>query len=395
MRGSPHAVIIGGGIVGSSIAYHLKAHPEFRGAVTVVERDPSYRTCSTIAATGVIRAQFSTPENIRMSLYGCEFLRNISHHLSISGERVDVGYREHGYVILADQARLERLRESHRSQVANGADVEFVPVEQFPERFPLFATTRVAGGFSSRTNDGSFDSWSLLQAFVRKAKALGVLYVRDEVVGLRRSGRTVLCATLSGGTEIAGDFFIDAAGARDAARIARMVDVPLNVEPRKRVTFHVEAAVDTRRLPMTILPNGIWMRPEGGGRSFLCGTTPPAHEDLPTTDLAIDYGVFERDIWEPLATYIPAFEAVRMTSAHAGLYDYNPLDENAIMGRIPDLDNFIVASGFSGHGVMHSPATGRAISELIVHGRYVTLDASRYTFARVLRNEPIVELNVF
>lgn len=388
-------VIVGGGIIGASIAYHLKADPAFTGSVAVVERDPKYQTCSTVFATGVIRSQFSTPESIQMSLYGSRFLKNVTEHLSIDGQPVDVGFHEHGYIILLDEKRHARLRESHRSQLEHGADIEFVPVAEFPRRFPLYATEGLVGGYFSRSNDGSFDPWSLLQSFVRKARALGAEYVNDTVVGLERDGRRVTGVRLAGGDTLSAGTVIDAAGARDAARIASMVGVRLPVEPRLRVTFYVESTEDLSSMPMTILLSGIWVRPERRRRGFLCGTTPPAHEDAPRETFEFDHSVFERDIWEPLAAAVPAFEAVKVVSAHSGHYDFNPLDENAILGTTPDLDNFIVATGFSGHGVMHAPATGRAISELVIHGAYRTIDARRYGYERVLRNEPIKELNVF
>ena len=170
-----------------------------------------------------------------------------------------------------------------------------------------------------------------------------------------------------------------------------MAGIELPVEPRRRCTFVFECREDLGVPPLTILPSGVTFRPEG--RGFLSNVSPPPDRDPVTESLEIDHGLFEETIWPALAERVPAFEAIRLVRAYACLYDFNTLDENAILGRPPGLENFYLACGFSGHGLQQSPAVGRALSELIAFGRYRTLDLSRFGYERVLTGRPIVETN--
>ena len=386
-------VIIGGGIIGSSIAYHIAQHDQFDGSIAVVERDQKYKECSTVFATGVIRSQFSTPENIQMSLYSSAFLKNVTHYLSVDGDNVDIGFHEHGYLLLATTDEVDTFHQSHSAQLDYNAAVEFLDAAEISSRFPLIQNPAIVGGFLSTANDGSFDPYSLLQAFRKKARSLGVKYIEDEVVGLKQVGHSVDNVELRSGTTISAGAVVNAAGARDAAKVCGMVGIELPVEPRKRTTYYVGAESDLTGFPMTVLPSGIWIRPEGDG--FLCGHTPDAEHDVPTENFEPDHDDFEEIIWPTIWETIPAFEALRVISAYAGHYDFNTLDENAIIGRLPGASNFYVATGFSGHGLMHAPATGEAVAELIVEGEYKRLDITRLGYQRILDDEPIKELNVF
>jgi sarcosine oxidase len=145
-------------------------------------------------------------------------------------------------------------------------------------------------------------------------------------------------------------------------------------------------------MPLIIDPSGVYVRPEGNG--YLCGVSPPADQDPDTLDLDVDYALFDDVVWPTLAHRIPAFEAVKLESAWAGLYAYNTMDQNAVLGPHPEITNFFFANGFSGHGLQHSPAVGRALSEQLLHGRYLTLDLSRFAFDRFATGELCLEENV-
>jgi len=145
--------------------------------------------------------------------------------------------------------------------------------------------------------------------------------------------------------------------------------------------------------PLTVDPSGVWFRPEG--RFFLTGRSPGEHEEPPAERLDdVDHGFFEAAVWPLLAARVPAFEALKVVNAWAGFYDFNTLDHNAIIGPHPKMRNFYFANGFSGHGVQQAAAAGRAVAELIVHGRFVTLDLSRFGYDRIARGAPLRELNV-
>jgi len=211
------------------------------------------------------------------------------------------------------------------------------------------------------------------------------------VVQLLHSGRQVQGVVLDDGTRIACGSLINAAGS-GAAALARSAGIELPVQPRKRCVFHVRSPALTPGCPLVVDPSGVYFRPEGTG--WLCGVAPPEHEDPPCEDFEVQHALFDEHIWPVLAARVDGFEALRVMRAWAGHYDVNLLDHNMILGAHPDIDNLLFANGFSGHGLQHAPAVGRALSELVVHGVYRSLDLSRLGWARVLRQEPLREINV-
>jgi FAD-dependent oxidoreductase domain-containing protein 1 len=393
MRSSYDVVIIGGGVMGSAAAYFLAAQDAFAGSILVVERDSTYQNAPSARATGGIRQQFSVPENVRIGLFGAQFVKQIGAYLEVDGAVPDVGFKEQGYLLLATPEALPMMQANHATQLANGADIAFQTPAELATRFPWLDTGGLAGGFLGLSNEGWLDPYGLLQAFRRKARALDVTYVEDEAVGLIRHGGRVTAVTLRAAGRIQAGAVLDAAGARDAAKIAAMAGVELPVELRKRCTFVFECRADIGVPPLTILPDGVTFRPES--RAFLANVSPPRERDPTTTDLEVDYELFEATIWPALAARVPAFEAIKLRQAYSCHYDLNLLDENAILGRPPGLENFYLASGFSGHGLQQSPAVGRALSELITFGAYRTLDLSRLGYERVLTGAAIVETNCY
>ncbi len=386
-------VIIGGGCIGSAIAYFLAAEPGYGGTVAVVERDPTYATASTPRATGGIRQQFSTPENVEIGLYGAQFFRELPERLAVDGERADIGFKEHGYLLLATEGALDIMRENHACQVALGAEIRWLDRAALAARFPWLVVDDVAGAFFGARNEGWYDPYSLLMAFRRKARALGVTYIQDEASNLELAGDRVTGVVLSSGSRIEAGAVVNAAGARDAARVARWAGVLLPVEPRKRCAFLVKGPQPLPPSPLRFEPNGVWSRPEGQG--LLCGATPELEHDPARTDFDVDHYLFEDVIWPTLAGRSKVFEALKVERSYAGHYDYNTLDQNAIIGRWPGFANFYVATGYSGHGVMQSPASGRAMMELVVHGGYRTLDLSRFGVERILKGEPVLETGIY
>jgi len=185
---------------------------------------------------------------------------------------------------------------------------------------------------------------------------------------------------------------VNAAGAWSRA-LARMLGIDIPVYARRRSIFNVSTPAKLARCPLLIDPTGVYFRPEG--RTYICGTSPAADndpDDLPLDE--VDHALFDDVIWPTLAHRVPEFEALRVENCWSGYYEYNVFDQNAIIGHHPDVDNCVFANGFSGHGLQQGPATGRGVSELILHGRYTTLDLSPLGWERVLENRPIVEKNV-
>jgi sarcosine oxidase len=382
--------IAGGGVMGSAVAYFLASDPGFRGRVLVVERDPTYATCATTRSWGGFRQQFSTPENIRMSLFGAAFFREAAERLAVGDERPDLGIRVQGYLFLASAAGAAQLVANVRLQRELGADVELLDPPALAERFPWLARDGlVAGAFGPQ--EGWIDPHALLHAFRRKAIALGVEYRRDEAVGLERDGRRVTGLRLASGERVAAGTVVNAGGPQ-AAAIAAMAGLELPVRPRKRMTFVFDCRTDLRAAPLTIDPTGVAFRPEGNG--YIGIVSPPEENDPDSADLELDYAPFEETVWPTLAARVPAFEEIKLKSAWAGWYDYNTFDQNALLGPHPEVDGLLFCNGFSGHGIQQSPAAGRAIAELILHGGYRSLDLARFGLARVLEGSPLPEANV-
>jgi sarcosine oxidase len=391
MTDAPEVLIAGGGVIGSAIAYFLASDPDFTGQVVVVEPDPGYQRASTPRSVGGIRQQFSTPENIHMSAFTASFLRAAGEHLAVDGEGPDVALREHGYLFLASPAGHTVLIDNHRVQLACGADNILLTPQQLAERFPWLAMDGIAAGCLGQSGEGWLDPHALLQGFRRKARSLGVQYRHDAVSGITVQAGRIGAVRLAAGRTLHPGVLVNAAGAR-ARELAAMAGVDLPVHPRRRQVFAIECRTALPGCPLVIDPSGLYFRPEG--TLFLCGISPLPHEDPDSLDLHVDADWFEQRLWPGLAARVPAFEAVKVRNAWAGHYAMNAFDANAILGPHPEITNLHFANGFSGHGLQHSPAVGRALAEHIVHGGYRSIDLTRLAFARIAANEPVLERNV-
>ncbi|MBW6494089.1 MAG: FAD-binding oxidoreductase [Burkholderiaceae bacterium] len=385
-------VVIGGGTIGSAIGCFTKAHPEFSGEVTVIERDPGYTRASSALSASSIRQQFSSAINIQMSMAGIEFLRSARELLAVGGERPELGLKEQGYLFLTSAHGVETLSENHRVQRAHGADVVLLNPDELRHRFPWLSTTGVAMGSLGLSGEGWFDGYSLLQALRRKARSLGASYLNAEACGFDRDGERIRAVRLADGSSVPCDVVVNAAGpwAREAAA---WLGIDLPVRARRRCVFVVSCPTRIEDAPLVIDPSGVWFRPEGSSR-FICGTSPDAADDPDDLPLEVDHALFENLVWPTLAARVPAFEALRQTGAWAGYYEFNTFDQNGIVGFHPAVRNLIFANGFSGHGLQQSPAVGRGVAELIVLGGYRTLDLTPLAFERIAAKRPLIERNV-
>jgi glycine/D-amino acid oxidase-like deaminating enzyme len=198
---------------------------------------------------------------------------------------------------------------------------------------------------------------------------------------------------LAGGERVATPVVVNAAGPA-AGRIARLAGIDLPVVPKKRMTYVFDCRNPPERMPLTIDVSGIATRPEGAQFLAILSPPPEADPEADPADFELDEAPFEETIWPVLAARIPAFEAVKLVRSWAGHYDYNTLDQNAVIGPHPELAGFYFCNGFSGHGVQQSPAAGRAIAELILHGGFRTIDLARFGFQRIAAGRPLAEQNV-
>jgi glycine/D-amino acid oxidase-like deaminating enzyme len=382
--------IIGGAAIGAAIAYFLKAVEGFPGSVALIERDPSFAKSATALSAAGIRQQFSTPENIRLSRFGLQFLRELPGRM---GGEFDPGFRAGGYLVLASETGRAVLEENFRIQRAEDAPLELLDAEALARRLPWLCTDGIAAGTLSLADEGWFDNSTLLRALRNGARDAGVEMLSGDVVEIETASGRVRAVGLRDGTVLPCATLVNAAGPA-AGAVAALAGRTLPVEPRKRTVFVVDCPDAPGDLPLVADPSGIWIRPEG--RGFITAWTPPAEEDGPAdpADFKPDHQLFEEKVWPALAARIPAFERLKVTGAWAGHYDYNTLDQNAVIGRDPLLHNFVYANGFSGHGLQHAPGVGRAVAELIVHGAYRSLDLSIFGYERIAAGKPVIEREV-
>ena len=361
-------VIVGGGVVGASVAWHLAA----RGCtdVLVLERAGALGAGSTGRATGGFRAQFATPVNVGLSLLAREKLRRFREEVG-----ADPGYRPCGYLFVATtEAQLATLRAAQRVQRAAGLEeVEELDADAVRARNPAIAGDDVIGGVFCAT-DGFLRPLQILDGYAAAARRRGVrVALGERVHGLRREGGRVTAVETTSGP-VHADVVVDAAGAW-AAEVARMAGVELPVTPVRRQVACTEPTTKLpAAMPMTIfVDDGFHLRMRDG-RVLLLWPGPAEPHD--GTAVAFD------DAWLPgvverARRRVPCLADVPVDRARcvAGLYEMSP-DGHAILGRAPGLDNLVLANGSSGHGVMHAPALGHLAAEEILDGRATTLDVS-------------------
>ncbi|RUZ78911.1 FAD-binding oxidoreductase [Mesorhizobium sp. M7A.F.Ca.US.006.01.1.1] len=382
-------VIIGGAIVGSSVAYYLREQG-FSGTIALVERDPQFAHAATTLSMASIRQQFSIPENIRLSQFTLKLFRRLKEEF---GDDADIGFREGGYLILAGEDGLPILKSNHEAQIAEGADIVLEDADQLTRRFPWLSAEGISAGAYGRTGEGWFDAHAMLTLFRKALRQKNVDFIAADVTGIARDGNRVTGVSLGNGETLEAGIVVNAAGP-NAGKVAAMAGLELPVEPRKRNVFVFEAREKYADMPLLVDPSGIYVRPEGS--VYLTGGAEPEEGDRAPDpgDFEVNWPLFEEVIWPVLATRIPAFEAIKPTRAWAGHYDYNTLDQNAVIGPHPQVGNFIFANGFSGHGLQQAPAVGKALAELIVHGGYRTVDCSAFGYGRVAEGRAFRELNV-
>lgn len=387
--GAREVIVVGGGVMGAATACFLARDHGLR--ITVLEPDPTYRHASSALSASSIRQQFSTPINIALSQASLAFLRNVGNELAVDDDAPHIGLVERGYLYLATDAGADTLAANHAVQRACGAPVALLDRAALAQRFPWLAVDDIACGSLGLRGEGWFDGPALLQAFVRKARALGVRFVAERAAGFDRRGARITAVRDARGGHHAADAFVLAAGAWSAP-LAHALGVALPVRARKRDVFVFSSPAVLPDCPLVIDPSGFWFRPDGA--VFLCGAPPRGDDadDLPLD--AIDHALFDEVLWPALAQRVPAFEALRLQRAWAGYYEMNTVDHNGLAGPLPGCDNAFTACGFSGHGMQQAPAVGRALAELIATGRYRSLDLSPLSPARLLSGALLREQNV-
>jgi len=394
MTETADVVIIGSGIVGSSVAYHLVE----QGCrdVLVIEREAHQGKGSTGKSMGGVRAQFATTVNIQMSRYSIEFF---SHFDEVVGHPAD--YRPHGYLFCATNERhLEYLKANRERQVALGVDnVELVSREDIGRFVPQLRLDDVIGGTFCPT-DGFVDPHSVMMGFMLNARERGArLWLDTAVTGIEvepaLSLSKVAVRRVTGVTTTRGHvstrIVVNAAGPW-AAEVARMAGAELPVEPLRRQLVPTEPFYGLpQRFPMVIdMSSGFHFRREGKG--ILLAWNDP--EETPGFKTDFDPAFVEK-ILTHAAYRVPALAEAEVNPrrAWAGLYEMTP-DHHAIIGSAPNVEGLYFTNGFSGHGVMHSPASGRIAADLVLRGHSDLIDVDQLSVDRFARGQLLEETAV-
>lgn len=380
-------VIIGGGVVGASIAYHLTE----RGAkdVLILEREPIQGLGSTGKATGGVRAQFETDINIKMSLYSLDFFANCGF---------DCGYDPRGYLFFAtDEKQFDYLKRNVEKQKSLGVkDVEIVDSHMIAEMIKGMNVSDIVGG-SFGAHDGFINPLAVMRGFTQKALESGArIEFATQVNSIKTNGGKIKSLETDKG-EIECEKVVLATGAQ-ARELAATCGIDLPVVPQKRQIVWAKSVNPLpENLPMVIdLGSGFHFRPARDFNNFGVNSDipnevffayPDANEKIDTNfDESFIDDVYKRAAHRApfLAETTPILEKCR-----AGLYENTP-DHHAILGGC-EIENLYFANGFSGHGVMHSPATGKALSEIMLNRKSSILDVSCLNFSRFAKGELLHE----
>ncbi|WP_298565581.1 FAD-binding oxidoreductase [uncultured Aliiroseovarius sp.] len=390
-RTSYDVVIIGGAMMGSSVAWWLSHSPDFQGRILVVERDPTYAQCSTAHTNSCIRQQFSEALNIRISQFTAEFIKNLRANMGGDLRVDDLSIQEFGYLYLADsEPKANALRAAQVMQNGLGARTRIMTKHDLARDFPFYQLDDILLGSHGTRDEGYWDGGALFDWFRRKAVAAGVEYVNAEVTGIEATQAQVTSVALSSGRTLSCGHLVNAAGPR-ANHVAQLAGLDIPVEPRKRFTWVVKAEHPLdHELPLTIDPSGVHIR-QDGPETYMIGARPGPDPAVDPADFHMDHSLWETHVWPIVATRIPQFEALRIVTEWAGHYAYNTLDQNAILGPHSEVRNFYFISGFSGHGLQQAPAMGRGLAELITTGRFQTLDLSPFGYDRIAAHRPFGE----
>lgn len=379
-------VVIGGGVVGLSVAYNLFSYGGGDLSVTLLERESGLGQGSTSKANGGVRAQFTTAVNIAFSAYSIAWIEEMA-----DASDGTLAFHQAGYLLFTgDPARAEALRRAYELQRSLGVDTEWLEPRRIVEMAPFIRSDGLlCGTFNSR--DGYLDPHGLLSAFARRARDLGTdIRTSAEVLSIVSTDHGFEIETTSG--VIGARAVVDAAGPW-AAAVGSLAGIELPVHAIRRNIGYLRDDREPRELiPMCVdLDTGVLIRREGP-EGYVVAYSDPADE--PGWDTSFD------PRWlDAVATRIghrfPHLKNVPIDPRHcwAGLYPETP-DGHAIIGEMPEHPGFFVCAGFGGHGLMHAPAAGRAIAELIVDGTCSTFDLHPLRPSRFAEGDLMIEQTV-
>jgi len=371
VKGFADVLIIGGGVIGSSIAYNLKADG-FGGRVAVLERDPSYQFASSALAMGGVREQYMSRVNVQMAQYS----------IALYERTAVVDFHQRGYLFLGNQENWTKLQQRYEIEKSLGVSVEILGVSEIRSLVPELRLDDIVGGIIGR-RDGYLDPRKVLRFLRETAEQHGAVYIADELQRIDIARGAVKGVHLTRSGWIAADRLVIAAGAHSGV-VGEIAGIHIPVTPVRQQLFR--CGLPRRwsyEFPMTVDPGGVHWRSSGDNEITIAKTNP---RELPGFRYGADLERFHNDFKPDLIRRLPEFKDLKLVFGWGGLYEMTP-DQNGIIDAHPAIYGLYLACGFSGHGLMTSPATGKLISELIRLGRFETIDASPLSYSRFERNQ--------
>ena len=380
--GAADVVVIGGGVVGSCAAWRLR-EDGVTGRIVVVERDRSYARASSYLAMGGIRQQFGSAVCVQMVQHSVRLWREFDTRMRTATHTPRAWLRQRGYLFLADDANADALTAREATQAVAGAVQQRLSVDEIRAMVPGLTLDDIRFGLFG-PEDGYANPREVLFGFIAAAEAAGVEYVDDEVVDIQTAGGRAVGVRLARAGRLDAPVVVNAAGAL-AGRVAAMAGLQVPVEPVRQLLFRCTLPYNwPSRFPMVIDPGGVHWRhddalaPGDPDRIILAFTKwdEPAGENLTCDDVR-----WESEFYPALVRRLPAAVDVSDVCGWAGHYEMTP-DHNPVLGEHPRLAGLIFANGFSGHGLMMSPATGLVVSELVRFGQSRTFDITPFAVDR-------------
>jgi FAD-dependent oxidoreductase domain-containing protein 1 len=377
-------VIIGGGLYGCSTAYHLlRREPNL--SVCIVEPDPGYTHAASARSNAGVRIQFSQEESIRMSQYGHEFYGDFANLMAVGDAPATLDLYRRGYLLMAtEQRQVDDMRANVEVQHALGCKVDVHDSDSLKRLHPSLVTDDVLMATQS-PDDMWIDPYGAVTGFMRKVRDMGVTLVRQRVAGFEQTSSTTIdSVALDNDEHVSGDWIVNCTGAW-APDLCAMLGITMPVEAVPIMAYYFEIRGEVDNFGVTIDMEHVSFRPEGKGFISIC-----RRPDLAGTFCwEAQEGLFEERNWPRLAHRLPAFESLKVLNSYCCHYASNHFDGNILLGTWPGQpENFLIATGASGHGLQHAPAAGRGLAELILDRKYTTLDLSRFGCDRVVENRP-------
>ncbi|MFD1019235.1 NAD(P)/FAD-dependent oxidoreductase [Thalassobacillus hwangdonensis] len=377
-------IIVGGGVMGSSVAYHLLKEG-YDGDVFVFEKDKMYEFASTPRSAGGIRQLFTTDVNIQISRYSLKKYESFPEDMAIDGEPAMIDFKQRGYLFLSDSPSSTSLEEQQARQQKYGVPSQLLEEKDLLDIIPELNTEDLTYGLYCH-EDGYLDPYSVMQGYIKKAKQLGATYIYDGVAEITKDKSRVTGVRTTSGDVYQSPIVVNCAGPW-AAQLSSQLGVQVPVIPLKRQVIKFDIAEPlSKPLPLTIDPTGVYFRHEGD--ELIAGYSEPV---TPSFNFDWKRSFFLETLWPILAHRVKNFERAKVTSGWAGLYSHNTEDQNAIIGGHPEVAGYYMACGFSGHGMQQAPAVGKGLAELILHQRYHTLDLSPLRIERFAEKNLVVE----